>query len=87
MLKVSKVLYTIYIHSMVNMSEVSKVDSIYTVDSNTKYSNHIELRIKCLNYNKIRINSLNYNIVQIKALNYSYFKLDNSEIPFELVEL
>ena len=53
MSEVSKVMYIICIHSMVNISEVLKVYSIYTLDSNTKYSNYIELRIKCSNENKI----------------------------------
>ena len=45
MSKVSKVIYSIYIyiHSVVCMSEVSKLHLIYTVDSNTKYSNYMEL--------------------------------------------
>ena len=50
----------------------------YNVDSNTKYSNYIEHRIKCSNDNKIRFRPLNYNILQIKTSNYIYFKLDNS---------
>ena len=33
------------------------------------------------------INHLSYNRFRIKTLNYSYFKLDNCEIYFELVEL
>ena len=49
MSEVSKIIYIICIHSMVNMSELSKVYLIYTLDSNTKYSNYIELRIKCSN--------------------------------------
>ena len=49
MSEVLKVMYIICIHSMVNMSEVSKVYSIYTLDSNTKYSNYIELRNMCSN--------------------------------------
>ena len=49
MLEVSKVMYIICIHSMVNMSEVSKVYSIYTLDSNTKYLNYIELQNMCSN--------------------------------------
>ena len=40
----------------------------YNVDSNTKYSNYIELRI----------NSLNYNRVRIKTSNYRHFELANS---------
>ena len=50
----------------------------YNVDSNTKYSNYIELQIKCSILNKIRINSLNYNRVRIKILNYRHFELPNS---------
>ena len=63
---------------MVNMSEVSKVYLIYTLDSNTKYLNYIELRIKCSNLYKVRKNSLNYNRVQIKTLNYRQFELAKS---------
>ena len=59
MSEVSKVMYIICIHSMVNMSEVAKVYLIYTLDSNTKYSNYIELRIKCLNYIELRIKCSN----------------------------
>ena len=36
------------LHLMVSMLEVSKVYLIYTVDSNTKFLNYIELQIKCL---------------------------------------
>ena len=43
MSKVSKVPYTIYIHSMVNMSEVLKVHSNYTVDYNSNSSNYIKI--------------------------------------------
>ena len=50
----------------------------YNVDSNPKYLNYIELRIKCSKQNKIRINSLNYKRVQIKTLNYRHFELANS---------
>ena len=53
MSEVLNILYRIYIDSKVNMSEVSKVHVTYTVDSNTKYLNYIELQIKCSYYKKI----------------------------------
>ena len=61
MLKGSKVHHTELNTLNVHMSKESKASSIYTVGSNTKYSNYIELGIKCLNYNRIRFRSSNYN--------------------------
>ena len=43
MSKVSKVLYIIYIHSMVVMSTLSKDQSNYSVYCNTKSSNYMKL--------------------------------------------
>ena len=37
----------------VHMLKKLKASSIYTVGPNTKYSNYIELGIKCSNYNTI----------------------------------
>ena len=38
---------------MLKTSEMCTMCMNYNVDSNTKYSNYIELRIKCSNYSKI----------------------------------
>ena len=53
----------------VDMSKESKASSIYTVGPNTKYSNYIELGIKCLNYNRIQFRPSNYNKLRIKTSN------------------
>ena len=51
MSKGSKVHCTELSTFIVHMSKELKASLIYTVGPNTKYSNYIEFRIKCLNYN------------------------------------
>ena len=53
----------------VHMSKELKASSIYTVGPNTKYSNYIELGIKCSNYNRIQFRPSNYKKLRIKTSN------------------
>ena len=50
---------------------ISFIQSIYIVDSNSKY----------LNYMKIQLKSLNYNKLQNNGLNNSYFELNPVKFP------
>ena len=59
----------------------------YNVNPNTKYLNYIEHQIKFSNYKRIQFIPSNYNKLRIKTSNYSHFKLDPSQIYFELVLL
>ena len=69
MSKGSKVHWTELNTLNVHMLKESKASLIYTVGPNTKYSNYIELRIKCSNYNRIQLRPSIYNKLQIKNLN------------------
>ena len=60
MSKGSKVHHTELNTLNVHMSKELKASLIYTVGPNTKYSNYIELGIKCSNYNRIRFRPWNY---------------------------
>ena len=61
MSKGSKVHHTELNTLNVHMSKELKASSIYTVGSNTKCLNKIEIGIKCSNYNTIRFRPSNYN--------------------------
>ena len=58
-------LQQIIIHSILYMLTLL-VQSNYIVDSNTKYSNYMELCLKALNYNKILKQHFELEVLQIK---------------------
>ena len=58
---VERVESTLHLIKQIKCRDVERVESssIYTIGPNTKYSNYIELRIKCSNYNRVRFRPSN----------------------------